>query len=78
MIYAHYNDAYKKALVLSRALGARDEKSIFELAGLTPSSSQLQGWRVGREHKNFRPMQERELLAFFDGLITWVDDNNGK
>jgi len=40
----------------------------------TPSNSQLQGWRAGREHKNFRRIEERELLAFIDGLIEWRDN----
>ena len=74
--YAHHNDAYKKMRTLAISLNAPDDKSLFELGGTTASNSQLQSWRVGRGHKNFRPISENQLLAFIDGLIKWVESND--
>lgn len=77
---SQHNNAYKKLLILSRALGALEAGEIFELAGADVSNSQLQGWRVGRDHKHFRPIPEAMMLAYADGLIKWVDshrDRNG-
>lgn len=71
--YAHYNDSYKKMLVLARALKAPEPREIFGLVEVFPSNSQLQGWRVGCNSKQFRIISENELLLFVEGLILWAD-----
>jgi hypothetical protein len=44
--YAHYNDTYKRLLILARLQGAPESKQIFKLAGIDVSNSQLRGWRA--------------------------------
>jgi uncharacterized protein YehS (DUF1456 family) len=74
MKYAYYNDSYKKLLHLARTLDLSEPKDIFKKGGMIASNSQLQAWRVGVDHKNFRPISEDQLLSFIDGLISEVAD----
>lgn len=69
--YAHYNNIYKRARVLALALGVSDEKEIFDLVNYQVSKSQLNGWRVGPNNKNFRIIDEDTVLVFLQGLIEW-------
>ena len=68
------NLVYKKILV---ALGLDDDAvvDVFALSDITPSKSQLQGWRTGENHKNYRVMRDSELIAFLDGLIKYERGN---
>ena len=65
------NIVFKKIKV---ALTLRDEDvaDIFALGGLTATRSQLEGWRCGETHKNFRTMKSDELETFLDGLIAYM------
>lgn len=67
------NTAYKKLLVLSRALGAPDPEDIFERAGIDVSKSQLHAWRLGEGHRHFRPIPADMVASYIDGLIDWAD-----
>lgn len=70
------NTAYKKLLVLSRALGAPEPDEIFERAGVDVSKSQLHAWRLGDGHRHFRPIPADMVASYLDGLIHWVDSEN--
>lgn len=69
--YAHYNDIYKRTFILSLKMNAPKPKEIFKLGGVEISNSQIQGFQVGADHKNFRIISEAEMLAFIEGLIQW-------
>ncbi len=71
-MYAHYNDIYKKLLYLARQLDAPDPAIIFKSQGYQVSTSELQAWRVGRDHRHFRPIEEDYVLAFAEGIIQHV------
>lgn len=76
--YAHYNDTYKRLLILARLQGAPEPKQIFKMAGIDVSNSQLHGWRAGPDHKNFRIINESEIISFVNGLINWTEKNDQK
>jgi uncharacterized protein YehS (DUF1456 family) len=71
------NIVFKKIKV---ALTLRDEDvaDIFALGGLAATRSQLEGWRCGETHKNFRAMKPDEQETFLDGLIAYMRDRPTK
>ncbi len=62
------NTIYKKLRV---ALSLNDEQcsELFKYGDLDVSKSRMHSWRVGPDHKHFRPMMDNELSAFLDGMI---------
>jgi hypothetical protein len=70
------NTIYKKLRALLAIISQQpitDEMILdaMERAGTPVAKSRLHGWRVGRNHKHFRPMSRDDLLAVLEALINY-------
>lgn len=78
MIYAPYNDTYKKVRIIAKKIGIPNDRKLFELGGLKVSDAELNAWRAGKENKHFRTIKEYQLLSYLEGLIQWIEQNKEK
>ncbi len=65
------NNAIFKKIVIANALKQFEIKEIFELGGLSLSSSAIKALSAGPKHKNYEKMSDARLEAFLNGLIVY-------
>jgi hypothetical protein len=73
------NTEFKKMCVILALLTEGQEglddllMTAMDQAGTPISRSKLQGWRVSKQHKNFRVMHRDDFVAVLDALIAYFD-----
>jgi len=73
------NVVYKKVCI-ANGLKQFEIKDIFELGGLSLSSSAIKALSAGAKNKNYEKMSDEQLEAFLNGLIVYwrgdIDEPN--
>ena len=64
------NVVYKKVCI-ANGLKQFEIKDIFELGGLSLSSSAIKALSAGAKNKNYEKMNDEQLEAFMNGLIVY-------
>jgi len=65
------NNAILKKITIANNLKHFEIKEIFELAGLTFSSSQIKAFMAGSQNKNYEKLSDEQFEAFLNGFITY-------
>jgi len=65
------NNTVFKKITIANNLRQFEIKEVFELGGLSLSSSAIKSFTAGSQNKNHVPMTDEQLSAFFDGLILY-------
>jgi len=65
------NNTVFKKITIANNLKQFEIKEVFELGGLTLSSSAIKSFTAGSQNKNHVSLSDDQLSAFFDGLILY-------